>query len=202
MKEAKKFMKYKIIFLISIFAFHLLAITRVYATSIPTFPSCSSPEGTIKVQYDSGVHGIVGRTEEYRGKDTVYTISDTTLLQCFCSENASTGIQTNWWKVNAITSDEVQQLKNQGWYFVPNGSLWGLSGDPYMAKNIEYSCGGNTGGTGGSSSGGGVISAFTSVNPGSVLGLPATGNDALILGFLLLTLIYLVMRAKKRIQRI
>jgi len=130
-----------------IISFLILTTPKALAVNIPSFPSCSSPQGTIKVQYEQGIHGIVGNTSEYKGSDFVYSLSDLTLMQCFCSEDGS-GIQTNWWKVTSLTDEEIQILKNEGWYLVPNGQLWGLSEGAYMAKNSNYSCksGGGTGG--------------------------------------------------------
>lgn len=150
----------------------------VSAATAPSFPSCTNPSGTIKVQYASGIHGIVGRTAEYRGSDTVYTLDENKLLQCFCAEDKSTGIQSNWWKANSLSQADFLYFKNLGWYYVPNGSLWGLSGDPYLVYNIDYSCGGT---------GGGIVSSFSSTNNSgggngsvnNVFGLPATGGEAL-----------------------
>ena len=144
------------------------------AVTPPDFPSCQSPEGDVKVSYSSGTHGIVGNNQTYTGSDTVYTLSDNRLSQCFCSEGGD-GIQTNWWKVNSLTESEVQILKNQGWFFVPNGSLWGLDETSYMAKNSTYACrseNGSVGGTSDSSAG------------GSVLGLASTGTIQAIIAFL------------------
>lgn len=176
----------------------LLTLVRApfaYGLTIPSFPLCESPQGTQKVSYSTGTHGIVGSTATYTGSDTVYTLSGDTLAQCFCPENG-TGIQTNWWKATGLSDEDIQVLKNQGWYFVPNGSLWGLEDAPYVAQNIDYSCNA-TGGTEVSQ----VQSAFYEIP--SILGLAATGNTALLIGngvaglaFLLLGL-YLLRQTRK-----
>jgi len=148
--------------------------------AIPSFPSCVSPQGEVVASYDSGVHGIVGRSEEFRGKDVVYHLDDATLAQCFCDQSGS-GIQTNWWVADKLSSEEIVALNAQGWIYVPSGKPWGLEDKPYLAKNIDYSClpagngGGsssNSGSSGGRSSSGGVGGLW-----GEVLGLASTGDS-------------------------
>jgi len=107
--------------------------------STPTFPSCNKPQGVIKVSYSEGVHGIPGDSKTYTGADTVYSLTNDTLTQCFCSDDEK-GIQTNWWKVSSLSSEEIDYLKNLGWVYIPNGANWGLSEAPYMAKNTTFSC--------------------------------------------------------------
>src|SRR5438105_1101896 len=87
---------------------------QAFAYQVPQFPSCANPQGTLKVNYDSGTHGIAGKTDSFSGKDSVYTISPEALTQCFCSTNGQ-GIQTNWWKVSSLTESEINLLKSQGW---------------------------------------------------------------------------------------
>lgn len=119
-------------------------VGAVNAATPPDFPLCSNPQGTLKVSYDSGTHGIVGGTSG-TGSDTVYYTGEDTLMQCFCSTNGS-GIQTNWWKISSLTQDEIDQLKKLGWTYIPSGANWGLDDSSYMAKNIDYTCGGGGGG--------------------------------------------------------
>ena len=166
----------------------LLAITffiqsdsMTMAVTPPDFPSCLNPQGDVKISYESGTHGIVGNNQTYIGSDTVYTLPDNLLSQCFCSENGE-GIQTNWWKVSSLTENEVQQLKNDGWFFVPNGTLWGLQEGSYMAKNSTYACRSQNGSVSGvsDSSAGSVLGASTG---GSVLGLASTGTIQAIMAF-------------------
>lgn len=155
-------------YFITIVAYLSLAVPMAGAVTIPTFPVCSNPGGTLKSQYSDGNHGIAGRTDEYTGSDSVYTLTDSTHLQCFCSDTGE-GIQTNWWKVSSLTEDEIKVLKNEGWVYIPNGALWGYVNEPYMAKNIEYaSC--QVGPRIGS-----VEAAYA-----EVLGLASTGNIVLI----------------------
>ncbi|MBI2034361.1 MAG: hypothetical protein HYT11_01375 [Candidatus Levybacteria bacterium] len=128
----------------------------------PGFPSCVNPSGTQIANYDSGLHGIAGTTSEYRGRDSVYQVTSETLTQCFCPESGDTGIQTNWLKVASISEEDLQDLKNQGWSYIPNGSLWGLDQVGYVAKNQEYAC--RAGGTGG-----GVLGASTLAGTGTTM---------------------------------
>lgn len=155
---------------------YLLATSTVEAANVPTFPSCLHPSGDVKVEYVSGLHAIVGDPVMREGSDKVYALFDGNYLQCFCSESGA-GVQTNWWKFASLSQEEINSFKNQGWVFVPNGADWGLSADPYLAKNVDYSCksAGNGGGGGGSQPG-------IEGGSGSVLGLAATGGNAKYLG--------------------
>lgn len=142
-------------------------VPKVNAQTIPSFPSCSNPQGSVKVSYSEGVHGIVGNGGTFTGSDTVYTLTDTTTTQCFCADNGD-GTQTNWWHVASFTDAEIQILKNLGWIVVPNGQLWGLAEGQWLAFNSSYSC-----------RGGEVLSASTQIS-GDVLGLATTGNIVII----------------------
>lgn len=137
--------------------FFLVPPTKVLAVVPPTFPSCLNSPGDIKVQYTSGFHGIPGDTASYTGSDIVYSISEATLTQCLCTDTGQ-GIQTDWWKISSLTGEDVQILKNQGWFYIPDGSLWGLESTPYMAKNSPYACQGGGGGGSGGGGGGGAPS--------------------------------------------
>lgn len=152
----------------------LVSAPKAFAVVPPTFPVCSNPQGTLKTSYDSGTHGVPGNSSNFTGKDSVYTLSGDTLLQCLCADNGQ-GVQTNWWKVSSLTTDEIAVLISQGWTQVPDGSAWGLDSAPYLAKNINYSC--SSGGTGGPE----VLGAST----GDVLGLATTGNSLFILSVIL-----------------
>lgn len=136
--------------------------TKANAVTTPSFPSCLSPQGTKKVEYLEGTHGVPGQFVENRGSDRVYSLTDTTLLQCLCREDGS-GVQTNWWKVSSLTEDEINELRRLGWVYVPDGQLWGLDASAYMALNSDYSCNGQ---------GGQILATSTS----NVLGLAATGD--------------------------
>jgi hypothetical protein len=138
-----------------------------FAVDAPNFPSCNNPHEYVKVHYENGTHGIVGSNSNYTGSDTVYSIGNDNHYQCFCSDSGQ-GIQTNWWKVSSLTDAQIQQLKNIGWYHVPDGSAWGLASGDYMAINNSYSC-----------RGGQVLGISKSM--GEVLGLAYTGGTSQIL---------------------
>lgn len=173
---------------------------KVYAATPPAFPSCVNPEGTLTSSHPTGTFGIAGKTGGFAGSDAVYKISDQALTQCFCPVDGN-GIQTNWWKVSDLTPEEINEQIAKGWILVPDGSVWGLEAEPYLALNLDYSC--STGSVRGTSSkssnntgaGGQVLSAVT----GQVLGLAATGNmDTIMLlatfGVLLMTSGFLIRR--------
>ncbi len=163
-----------IVWLLTIFSFVTQLFVRpAFAVATPTFPSCANPQGTTKVSYSEGTHGIVGSGATYTGKDTVYTLTDNTLTQCFCSADGQ-GIQTNWWKANFLSENDINVLKSEGWIYVPAGNLWGLSADPYVAKNTAYSC------LPGSSVGGSSAVLGNGTGGGEVLGLAATGDSVLV----------------------
>lgn len=121
----------------------------VLAVDAPEFPLCANPSGQVIVSYENGTHGIVGDSTTYTGSDTVYSVGETEVMQCFCAADGN-GIQTNWWNASSLSQEDVAVLKAEGWIYVPDGNLWGLSESPYLAKNTTYSClPGGTGGTGG-----------------------------------------------------
>ena len=184
-------MKNTIALLASIF-YLLVSTTSVFAVSTPSFPACANPQGSLKVSYSEGVHGIVGSGATYTGKDTVYTLSDSTTTQCFCGADGN-GIQTNWWKASSLTEAEINILKADGWHYVPTGSLWGLAVDPYLAKNISYSCNSSSSSSGSVQGSSTTQDLDTGTGGGEVLGLAATGDSALVYGsFLLGTLLLIV----------
>lgn len=171
-----------ILFLVLYCTLGVVITPTVSAATIPSFPACSNPQGALKVKYDSGTHGIVGNTQDFKGSDTVYQLTAETLTQCFCPENGE-GIQTNWWKAATLTQDEINSYKNQGWNYIPDGSLWGLDKAPYLAINSSYSCKSNTQER--------ALGASSSVTD-RVLGLANSGNLRIMYGFLGLGLITLL----------
>lgn len=174
-----------ITFLVVLFALSVrFNVPKAYAVVPPDFPSCVNPQGSLKAQYNQGTHGVIGNTNEFKGKDSVYTMNENQTMQCLCTENGQ-GIQTNWWKISGLSEPDIQILKNSGWFFVPNGALWGLDDAQYMAINRSYSCSGSGNSTGGI--GGQVLGA----SAGSVLGLAITGNTQFILFIILSGLILL-----------
>ncbi len=149
----------------------------VYAVNAPTFPSCANAQGTIKASYPQGVHGIPGRSEEFKGSDNVYLVTEDTVLQCFCPESGQNGIQTNWWKIPQLTQEEADSFVKQGWVYVPDGSLWGLDKAPYLAQNIDFACRSISNGGGGGGAAGGDGGVGGGIMPaGAILGLAVTGN--------------------------
>ena len=144
------------------FAFFLIVFVSSVSGNVnpPSFPSCLNPQGTVKASYNSGTHGVPGDATSYQGSDTVYSVSENSLIQCLCTDSGE-GIQTNWWKASSLSSQEIESLKTQGWVFIPDGSAWGLEATSYLAKNSKYACRGAGG-------------------AGEVLGLAATGNIKLI----------------------
>jgi len=93
-----------------------------------------------------------------------------------------------------LTQDEIDSLVSKGWKYVPNGLAWGLTDDPYLVKNLTYSCltttsNGGTGGGGGagsssSSSSGAQSGSVSGLSTyGSILGLASTGNIKTIIFF-------------------
>ena len=165
----------------SIVIFLSAFVGNIYAATIPTFPVCANPQGAVRVNNESGTHGVAGDSATYTGKDTVYTLSENTLTQCLCTTNGA-GIQTNWLKVSGYTTDEVNILISEGWISIPNGGAWGLDSAPYLAKNSNYSCTSGTGGTNDSKSGG--TSAVQGATQ-AILSLASTGNTMFILGVFL-----------------
>lgn len=128
-----------IILTISLLILATLAVGAVLAAIQPTFPSCTAPQGVLKVYYPEGIHGIVGKVAGYNGSDSVYSINNQQSLQCYCSVSGQ-GIQTNWWRVVGLHYRLVSILRFLGWIYIPNGSVWGLEETPYLAKNIDYPC--------------------------------------------------------------
>ncbi len=183
------------------------ATPRVSAQTVPSFPTCANPQGTVKVTYGEGTHGIVGNAGTFTGSDTVFTLSGETSMQCFCADNGD-GTQSNWWHVASLTEEEVQILKNQGWISVPNGALWGLAEGEWLVFNSAYACpksesngDGNNNNSSSSNSSGDVLGATTDPG-GSVLGLATTGNIATIytlagFGFLSLLVSYILRKVYK-----
>ena len=163
----------------------LFLLTFVFAGAAgaqtpPEFPACSNPQGTLNKNYTSGIHGVVGDPNTYSGADGVYGVDAVRTLQCFCSD-AGGGIQTNWWRVGSLTQDEIDTLVKLGWNYVPDGSVWGLNPEAYMAKNSPYACGGSSS----SETPGAVLAASTSTS-GSVLGLASTGEALTFYGLIIL----------------
>jgi hypothetical protein len=183
----------KKVFLIMLVVFLLsLSINSVSAVNVPNYPSCKAPSGELKASYDSGIHGIVGDSQVHKGSDKVYQVTSETLIQCYCPESGSDGIQTNWWKVSLEM--DLSEFLDLGWHYIATGSDWGLTSDPYLAKNSSYTCRSSQGSSGGG--GGGSVSAAaasTTAGNGSILGYAATGGSQLLLIVFPLGLISLIL---------
>lgn len=168
----------------------LISAKNAQAITTPNFPSCVNPSGSLIVNYSSGNHAIPGSSTSYSGTDKVYNLGDGNFLQCLCTVN-STGIQTGWWKVGSLTEDELNKLRADNWFLIPDGSLWGLDKNTYMAKNWSYSCNGSSSSTSSSNSSDGQVQG-TSTRFGQVLGLATTGTLPVIVSYLGLGLVLLL----------
>ncbi len=199
----KKTAFFSILFFLYLLAFVFVLPARAEVTP-PEFPSCVNPQGKITANYSSGTHAIVGVVTLYQGSDTVYAVSDSVVVQCLCTTDGE-GIQTNWWKIQGLTSEQIETYKTQGWVFVPDGSAWGLDPAAYLAKNVNFSCraigggGGSSNAGNGGSSAGGSVGGISSI--GQILALATTGNILTIYGLLLLGILsisfgYLLKRGK------
>lgn len=165
----------QIAFFISLFL--AVFVPSVFAAvNVPDFPSCVNPQGSVIASYSSGTHGVPGDSTTYSGSDSVYKINNETLTQCLCTDDGD-GIQTNWWKVSSLISQEIENLKTQGWVFIPDGTAWGLDSAAYLAKNSKYSCRGIGGGD--------VLGLATTGNIMVIYGLISTGFLSLTIGYLL-----------------
>lgn len=158
----------------------------------PAFPSCLNPQGTLRVSYDSGIHGVPGQSMTLAGSDRVYNITEDQNLQCFCATSGE-GVSTSWWKTGQVSESDIEYLKSLGWVFVPDGSIWGLDPEIYFAKNNNYSCATGIGGGGDGGSNNNNSSNNQSSNSsgtggttlrGQVLGLATTGTLPQIVSYL------------------
>lgn len=113
--------------------------------------SCPDVGGNVVASYSDGNHAIAGYTNQFYGSDVVYSIGNNNYIQCYCppaNSGSSTGIQSNWYRVDGNMSDSVmQQYVNSGWVFIQNGADWGLPGGSYLVKNIQFDCQNNCGQT-------------------------------------------------------
>jgi hypothetical protein len=107
----------------------------------PDFPQCP-------LDYDGDPHYPRGGNHEHQivngprllGGDDVYSLENGNYLQCFCPDEGTGGIQTNWWRTDLILD---------GW-FREFGTQWNLGDFWYLAQNTEFTCenGGGNGGNG------------------------------------------------------
>jgi hypothetical protein len=116
--------------------------SRASSESVPQFSTCESKifsSNGDRAHYDFGVHGIPG-DGNMEGKDDVYTLSDANFLQCFCPSVGVSGIQSNWWNAKNLSESEVAHFSSSGWMFASSGLGWGLTDDPYLISNRDFSC--------------------------------------------------------------
>ena len=186
-KIAFKFLTIAILYISTL----LVSASPSYAATVPSFPTCANPSGTMRVSYDTGIHGVAGDPANYSGKDTVYNVSENTIMQCLCPTNGG-GIQTNWLKASGYTQDEIAVLKSQGWIYVADGSAWGLDLVAYLAQNISFSCPGQSSG-GSSSSSNNSSNAVLGTSAGAILGLANTGNTLFILAIFAASIVSLML---------
>jgi hypothetical protein len=126
--------------LITILFCAILFPKMVFAIDVPDYPICTNPTGSLKVQYDLGLHAIAGENTLREGSDKVYWLENGNALQCFCPVEGGNGIQTNWLKILGISDQEKQSFVSSGWLYVAKGLDWGLDASPYLARNISYDC--------------------------------------------------------------
>jgi hypothetical protein len=174
----KKFVALTIILLISLFFTEAVKAEFI----IPSFDSCHNPVGSVQADYSTGQHAIVGVIGLQNGSDKVFSNGNNNYTQCFCPSSGNGGIKTNWLAAGNISKEDKNVLITQGWNYIENGTDWGLSNQPYLAKNIEFSCGGSGGGgegggggTGGGSSSGGQGGIG---GGGEVLGISTLANTS------------------------
>lgn len=128
-----------LISVIIIISFFIGVIRPAVADTTVEFGSCVNPQvAASQVNYGQN-HGVVGKSQRFSGVDKIYNLSNGNVLQCLCPDKGK-GIQTNWLKASNLSENEIKTYKKQGWTYVVTGSSWGLSDEPYLAKNIEYSC--------------------------------------------------------------
>lgn len=109
----------------------------VYANTIPQFGSCLNPQWT-KIQENVGsLHGVVG-VGSFTGTDSIYSANGN-IMQCLCADNGN-GYQTNWLKASNLSNNQIDELRAQGWVYIPYGDDWGLEKTAYVAKNVDYTC--------------------------------------------------------------
>ena len=108
--------------------------------SPPDFPACSQQDGPgDRAHYESGLHQIPGGGL-LEGSDDVYTLGSGNYLQCYCPTEGDEGNQTDWWRIEELSQEEIDQFLAQGWLFEENGLQWNLEDASYLARNSESSC--------------------------------------------------------------
>ena len=116
---------------------YLSAAAPVSANYVPSFGTCLNPQWSqTQVNYGDN-HGVIN-IGSFSGTDTIYQ-SGNNVMQCLCTSSCY-GYQTNWLSASGLTQDQIDNLKAQGWIYVPYGDDWGLGKSAYLAQNSTYSC--------------------------------------------------------------
>lgn len=170
-------------------ALTIILLISLYFTQVvkaefitPSFDSCHNPTGSVQADYSTGQHAIVGVIGLQNGSDKVFSNGNNDYTQCFCPSSGNGGIKTNWLAAGSISKEDQNVLITQGWNYIENGADWGLSNQPYLAKNIEFSCGGSGGGgggQGGEGGGGGTSSGGSGAGTSSGVGGGGQGGEVL-----------------------
>src|SRR5947209_7180039 len=103
----------KIVLILATLWAYLFVSAVAYAFDAPSFPSCVNPQGSTIANYDSGTHGVVGDPGTHNGKDSVFQVNSSQVLQCFCPPSGS-GIQTNFLKTTTLNDNQIKSLVSQG----------------------------------------------------------------------------------------
>lgn len=124
--------------------FFLVVITtgRISADTdyLSKFPACPIAGGALKVHYDSGTHAIAGNLTLYTGSDSVFTLDEGNFVQCYCPQNMSEGIQTDWLDATSIDESTRLAMRATGWVYIADGSVWDLGQKPLLAYNQPFQC--------------------------------------------------------------
>lgn len=163
-------LKFSIVLFLALFLVQPVYAQEQQPAAVPQ-ATCITPSGEKLASYSDGTHGIVGDSNSFVGRDDVYSLGEAGALQCFCATDGN-GVETIWWgSISSLSQVQIDSYTSSGWIYVPNGSLWGLEGKPYLTKNSRYLC--ST-----SSTEGEVLSTVNQSNP-QILGastLAATGG--------------------------
>jgi hypothetical protein len=116
----------------------------------------------------------VSETNEIPNGMEVFSLEGDNFTQCYCPTNGQIGIKTNWLAAGSISKEDQNVLITQGWVYILDGAGWGLSNQPYLAKNTEFSC--NGGGGGGTEGGGGGGTNGSSNGSGGTNGAGGGGD--------------------------
>ena len=106
----------------------------------PGDPVCPNINASVKVEYSSGLHWIVGNPVLQSGSDKVFILGDNKYAQCYCPVTGTSGTQTDWLPAGSFTQAQIDAYVAQGWIYVANGKDFDLAEQPYLAKNTAFTC--------------------------------------------------------------